>query len=87
MARLGKRNALDSRASNGSFPQGMTNNARLISSKELGGIIGINTRTIQHYAKQGLIPCYRINTSYRFALGEVVAAMRVTKQTEPREKP
>ena len=65
----------------------MTNNARLISSKELGGIIGINTRTIQHYAKQGLIPCYRINTSYRFALGEVVAAIRVTKQTEPSEKP
>jgi predicted site-specific integrase-resolvase len=59
----------------------MTNNARLISSKELGGIIGINTRTIQHYAKQGLIPCYRINTSYRFALGEVVAAIRVTKRT------
>lgn len=50
---------------------------RLLDSKELGALFGINDTTVEAMAKRGLLPSIRIGRLLRFEPAVCVAALRV----------
>ena len=63
---------------------------RLLTAKELSGIVNIKPKTIYSYAEQGLIPCYKIESNVRFRGREIADWLRErTRQrvkSDPRDR-
>jgi hypothetical protein len=49
---------------------------KLLTAKELSGIINIKPKTLYGYADQGLIPNYKIESNVRFLGREIVDWLR-----------
>ena len=47
----------------------------LITRKETATILGVSLITLSEWAKNGVIPCYRINTRIRFKKHEILEAV------------
>jgi len=51
---------------------------RLLDSKELAALLGVNDTTIEQMAKDGRLPSIRIGRLLRFEAGVCIARLRVT---------
>ena len=63
---------------------------RLLTAQELSGIVNVKPKTLYSYAEQGLIPCYKIESSVRFRGLEIAdwlrARARQSVKWNPRDR-
>lgn len=54
----------------------MDNGQKLITVQELAELLSLPPASVRRYAREGRLPCYRINRLLRFDIDEVKAAIK-----------
>lgn len=54
----------------------MTSNDRLLTSKEVADLLGVNRRTVQVWAKDGTLPAVKIGRLLRFSREAINAKLK-----------